>query len=152
MKRVFALVAALLVLAGCGVRPSDVIPAGEAPGQPANTQTVLFWLGDGRLVGYPRLTPAVLAPNEAVAALLRGPTPAEQNFDLGTALPIMDVLVTTTFLDGVVEVTVDTAVASWSATALDQVACTVLTSGERAGAVAVVGTDERRDARSCPLL
>ena len=151
MRRVSVLAAVLLLLAGCGVRPSEVIPAGEAPRQKATIQTALFWLGEGRLVWHPRMTTTRLAPESAVEALLQGPTPAEQNFGLSTALPVGNILVTMEYRDGLMRVTVDTGVASWNGMALDQVACTTVFALGQSVPVVVVGSDEQREARTCPV-
>lgn len=152
MRRVVALGMALLVLAGCGVRPSEVIPAGEAPRQKATAQTMLYWLNEGRLVAHPRLTAEYLSPDNAVEALLQGPTPAEQGLDLSTALPVVEVLVVVSFRDGLVEIMVDTGVAGWSESAMDQVTCTAVNAMGQDGPVAIVGNDERRDHHDCPVL
>ena len=152
MRRVLILGAALLVLAGCGVRPSEVIPAGEAPRQEATVQSMLYWLDGGRLVGHPRLTAEQLSPDSAVEALLQGPTPAEREIGMDTALPIDDVLVVLSWRDGVMEVTVNTDVVGWSEIALNQVTCTAVAALGRNGTLVIIGNDERRDDRSCPIL
>jgi len=152
MRRVLALGAVLLVLAGCGVRPSEVIPAGEAPRQEATAQAVLYWLNGGRLVGHPRLTAEQLSPDNAVEALLLGPTPAEQGLDLSTALPVADILVVVSFRDGLTEIIVDTGVAGWSEMALDQVTCTAVDAMGQDAPVVIVGNDVRREHHDCPIL
>lgn len=152
MRRVVALGAVLLVLAGCGVRPSEVIPAGEAPRQQATVQTTLYWLNGGRLVGHPRLTAEYLSPDSAVEALLQGPTPAEQGLDMSTALPVADILVVVSFRDGLTEIVVDTGVAGWSKTAMDQVTCTAMNAMGQDAPVVIVGNDERREHHDCPIL
>ncbi|MEV0647685.1 hypothetical protein AB0I28_20690 [Phytomonospora sp. NPDC050363] len=156
-----ALVCGLLLLAGCGVRPSEVIPAGDAPKQHATIQVMLYWLEEGRLVAQPRLVGEALDLDGAVAMLMAGPTPSELAFDLGTALPGGDFDVSVLSDGNGIEVRFETSVAGWSGLAVDQVVCTAVAAENRYGSVAafdrygsvlVAGDDFSFEARQCPLL
>ena len=144
---VFALVAA--GVAGCGVRPSDAIPAGEAPVQHATVRSTLYWVGDSGLVAYPRMTAERLGPQDAVTLLLGGPTPAESSFGMRTALPMGTYAVTMAASADVVEVHLGVDVSAFSPQAVAQVVCTVAAAKGADVEVAVNGTGERLDPRRC---
>jgi hypothetical protein len=82
-----ALGAALCALAGCGVRPTGVVNAGEAPTATATSlpHTQVYFLLNGTLTPVPR----TVAPWDTQAvfdALLAGPTPQESAHGLRTQL------------------------------------------------------------------
>ena len=87
MIRAAGLVLAVLLLGGCGVRPTGVVYAGEAPTATATAspQAQVFLLAQKTLVPVPR----TVTPGDAQAvfdALLAGPTLEERRRGLGTAL------------------------------------------------------------------
>jgi hypothetical protein len=79
---------AMLSLAGCGVRPSGVIYAGEAPvaTAPASPSTMIYLLEKG-VIPVPVAREVVpLDPQHVFDALLDGPTDEERAKGLTTAL------------------------------------------------------------------
>jgi hypothetical protein len=78
---------ATLLVAGCGVRPTGVIYAGEAPvaTAPASPSTAVFFLRKGIPVPVPREA-GTTDPQQVFDLLLRGPTEAERAQGLTTAL------------------------------------------------------------------
>jgi hypothetical protein len=85
--RAAGLVLAVLLLAGCGVRPTGVVYAGDAPTAtaPASSQAQVFFLSQKTLVPVPR----AIGPGDAQKvfdALLAGPTAEERQKGLSTAL------------------------------------------------------------------
>ncbi|GAB2942674.1 hypothetical protein ACFMQL_35265 [Nonomuraea fastidiosa] len=70
---------ALVVVAGCGVRPSDVIPVGPPPSGPVASAraTAIYLIKDGRLHPVPRPR-GRLYPADALALLAAGPTAQER--------------------------------------------------------------------------
>lgn len=148
--RVFALVAACLVaLAACGVRPSDAIPAGDAPVQQATVRSTLYWVNDLGLVAYPRMTATKLGPQEAVSLLMGGPTPAESSFGMRTALPMGTHAVSVSIAQDVMDVYLGVSVSTLSPQAVDQVVCTAAAAQGGGIEVAVNGDGERLDPRGC---
>jgi hypothetical protein len=87
MIRAAGLALAVLLLGGCGVRPSGVVYAGDAPTATASAspQAQVFLLAGKALVAVPR----TVRPGDVQSvfdALLAGPTPEERKRGLGTAL------------------------------------------------------------------
>jgi hypothetical protein len=87
MIRAAGLVLAALLLAGCGVRPTGVVYAGDAPTATAtaSSQAQVFFLSQKMLVPVPR----AVGPGDAQKvfdALLAGPTVEERKKGLITAL------------------------------------------------------------------
>lgn len=153
MRRILAGLAFALVLlgiAGCGVRPSEAIPAGEAPRQKPRVQVTLYWIGEGRLVTYPRMTSTGADPAEAVRLLLGGPTSAEMDMGFSTALPAGAYDVTTAATGERLDLRLGVDVSAFNRQALDQIVCTaVAASGHGDIPVSVEGGGIRLDARWC---
>jgi hypothetical protein len=87
MIRAAGLVLAVLLLGGCGVRPTGVVYAGDAPTATAtaSSQAQVFFLSQEMLVPVPR----AVGPGGAQKvfdALLAGPTVEERKKGLSTAL------------------------------------------------------------------
>jgi hypothetical protein len=87
VSRAAGLVLALLLLAGCGIRPTGVVYAGDAPvatasGSPASQ---VFLLSQGMLTPVQR-TADPADPQRVFDALLSGPTPDERARGLTTEL------------------------------------------------------------------
>ena len=130
-------VALVVVLAGCGIRPTGVVSAGDKPVTLANNVTVTIYLVDqqGRLV--PVVRPGLPGhPYYAVTQLGHEPTAAEKRLGLRNAVPRLELRPALVQVGGddtnelEVKVTVrgsPTAVnppPSWSRLALAQVTCT----------------------------
>lgn len=89
MIRAAGLVLAVLLLGGCGVRPTGVVYAGDAPTATASAspQAQVFFLSLAQKMPVP--VPRTVKPGDAQAvfdALLAGPTPEERKAGLSTAL------------------------------------------------------------------
>jgi hypothetical protein len=87
MIRAAGLVLAVLLLGGCGVRPTGVVYAGDAPvgTAPASPQAQVFFLAQG----VPTPVPRPAKPGDAQTvfdALLAGPTPEERAKGFSTEL------------------------------------------------------------------
>ncbi|HEX6340349.1 hypothetical protein [Umezawaea sp.] len=133
MKRAAALAAVLLV-AGCGVRPSGVIVGGPAP--TAAAVISVYFVSGGRVAPVPRPGSA-----SALAQLAVGPTTAEREQGYATEVPagaVLDAAGST--------VTVSVDVTSLSANAVDQIVCTTA-----AGSVTLVGGGQSRGPLACPV-
>ncbi|MEV6525637.1 hypothetical protein AB0M43_27180 [Longispora sp. NPDC051575] len=159
MRRLFPLVLAVTLLAGCGVRPSAVVPAGEAPRKFTAEVTALYFVLNGGLYRSERIDTQPLSVSQKVDLLFAGPRADEREKGVTTALPTItgggsEVVRQTPQR---YEVRVRAAVAELSSRALDQLVCTVL-AGEAAehamavgSLVSVAGTSGRREDRGCPL-
>ena len=87
MIRAAGLALAILLLGGCGVRPTGVVYAGDAPTgtATASPQAQVFFLAQSMPIPVPR----AVKPGDAQGvfdALLAGPTPEERKEGLSTAL------------------------------------------------------------------
>lgn len=121
MSRPTVLLAALIVLAGCGVPSEDTPRQISPPPQPyrgvtsvspsqTTTGTVaqpLCFTRDGALVAVVRWVPAVRTIDTAVSDLLAGPTEAEHATGLGSAFTGLDVVVGVRLADETATVDLD---------------------------------------------
>ncbi|MFB9902989.1 hypothetical protein [Allokutzneria oryzae] len=124
----------LALLAGCGVRPTDIVRAGPAPILPANGEgAVLYFLSGEQLQPASRATGQPLGPAQAVELLLGGPTEAERSAGLVTKLPFTSGKAT---LNGTT-LTVPIPVVGLPEEAVQQLVCTAVRAlaptGERFG-------------------
>ncbi|GHF28197.1 hypothetical protein GCM10017786_72850 [Amycolatopsis deserti] len=166
----------VLVLAGCGVRPTDPVSAGEPP-VGAAPGPILVFLQAGKLQPVVRETGRLGTPAEAVALLLAGPTPQEDAAGLSSGLPPGAVGASVGALDqGIVTVNLTAPLGFLPELAKDQIVCTVIAVQAQTGADAANvlvrlvgapgitqadeytttkarpdGTDSERG-RSCPLV
>ncbi|MEU6789244.1 GerMN domain-containing protein [Nonomuraea angiospora] len=151
MKTRRILAAGLLTLAtmtGCGVQPSDAIPAGPPPSGPIAPplKVTLYLVKNGRLSmvarpGY-RLSPA-----DTLALLAAGPTPREKARGLTTDVPPQAVPFSMTPS----QVTLSTPAGDLSALAIDQIVCTAAAlAPETPVQITVVGAGQDLGPRSCP--
>lgn len=85
-RTTWLIVAIALVCAGCGVRPSGVIPGDPAPIGPVNGATLMF-VHDGALVPSLRTTSDQPSVVEAVELLIGGPDTDEQAVGLTSKVP-----------------------------------------------------------------
>lgn len=137
------LLVVVLLLAGCGVRPSDVVEGGPAP-TIASGATVF-------LVSGGHVTP-VLRPNpdssDLLALLAAGPTAAERDQGYTSEVP-PGVVLTVISAPGAatVEVSVSQDVRSLSAPAVDQIVCTAAAGSP----VTLVGGRDSRGPQVCPV-
>ncbi|MGP4098984.1 hypothetical protein [Nonomuraea sp. KM90] len=146
----------LAAVAGCGVRPSDVIEAGDPPsgGVVPVTTITLYLVKNGRLspVARPGLGGRPLFRADTLALLADGPTAREQAKGFTTDVPPQAApFLVTAKPAGHVLVTPSAAAGDLSALAVQQIVCTAAAATPDSPAqVTVAGTEEDVDPRSCP--
>ncbi|MFG1694394.1 hypothetical protein [Nonomuraea sp. NPDC049309] len=144
---------ALAAVAGCGVRPSDVIPVGPPPSGPVASPraTVIYLVKDGRLHPVPRPR-GRLYPADALALLAAGPTAAERGQGYTSQVPRdAEPFTVASEQGGRLVITPSGAAGELSQRAVGQIVCTV--SAMLPGAaqdVSVAGADARMDPADCP--
>ncbi|QGN49937.1 GerMN domain-containing protein [Micromonospora sp. WMMD558] len=150
-----ALLVALAVLvalaAGCGVRPSGVITGGPAPVGPARG-TGLFFVSEQRLTLVLRPVPPPGSVDKALALLFAGPDPAEQKQGYTSEIPADVGLGSLSTPGGAgTTVTLTGGVTALSATAVDQIVCTVRYAAPESmpTAVTLAGPDGSRGPLTC---
>ncbi|NBE96391.1 GerMN domain-containing protein [Nonomuraea sp. KC401] len=145
-----------VAVAGCGVRPSDVIPAGDPPsGGVAPTATItLYLVKNGRLdaVTRPRPRHRSLFKADTLALLAAGPTRKEQARGFTTDVPGgAGPFSVTVKPDGHLVVTLSTPAGELSALAVDQIVCTAAAlAPENPTQVTVLGAGQSIGPRECP--
>jgi hypothetical protein len=146
--------------ADCGVRPSGVITGGPAPTGgvmvrvpgPVADDTVLFLVRDAELEPVARRTRGPLAPTRALVLLQGGPNRDERARNLTSEVsPGLDPATVTIDVSGATEVAVSADVAELSATAVDQIVCTVAAALSTDAPVTVTGGTASRGPRTCSL-
>jgi hypothetical protein len=125
MIRTAGLALATLLLGGCGVRPTGVVYAGDAPTgtATASPQAQVFLLSQKVPVPVPR----TVKPGDAQAvfdALLAGPTPEERKEGLGTALTGVQQIVVHELDGATLFVETTPPAAKLSPIAFEQIYCT----------------------------
>ncbi|TDE42367.1 hypothetical protein E1295_28005 [Nonomuraea mesophila] len=146
----------VVAVAGCGVRPSDVIPAGDPPSggvAPATTIT-LYLVRKGRVDAVTRTGPRrrPLFKADTLALLAAGVTEKEQAQGFTTDVPPeagpFSVAVKP---GGHLVVTLSTPVRELSALAVDQIVCTAAVQvPESSTQVTVLGGGQSIGPRKCP--
>jgi hypothetical protein len=121
------LAATAVLIAGCGVRPSEVIRGVPAPSGPAEG-TALYLLSAGELTPVLRPTGQPLSPVETLTLLAAGPRPEERAQGLGSDVPAnMDAIaVTSGSSENEILVTLAGDVSGLPGTALEQITCTTV--------------------------
>lgn len=156
MTRIWLAVAVLL-LAGCGVRPSGVTDAGEAPTGVASGVTLYFVDARGELRPQLRRTDRLGTISEAVSLLLSGPRDSDVRTEI--AAPTTTRVVVTT-APGVIQLMVPLTIEDVTPRGIDQIVCTALVlhlqgGGSRRTEVQihfVQHTPESDERRTCPLV
>ncbi|MFD3804356.1 hypothetical protein ACFWTC_12160 [Streptomyces sp. NPDC058619] len=91
---VAALLGPLLLLSGCGIKPTGVVESGAAANvvvnSPDRAGVVYFVTPDDKLVPSPQVDSTLPSPVGTVLRLLAGPGPQERAAGLGTRLPGWD--------------------------------------------------------------
>ncbi|NIH88563.1 GerMN domain-containing protein [Amycolatopsis granulosa] len=125
----------VLVLAGCGVRPTRPVGAGEGPIGVA-PGPILYFQRAGATTPVLRQTGHLGTVREAVALLLAGPTPQEQDLDYYTAIGPVAASATSVgpVRDGVVTVDFTMPLEYVGQEAKAQIACTVIAVNAQLGA------------------
>lgn len=147
----------LVLVAGCGVRPSGVTDAGAAPAGVAPGVTLYFVDGQDRLRPQLRDTGRLGTISEALALLLTGPGSSGLRTEI-TSDASTRVVVTTA--PGVIRLQVPLATYEVTPLGIDQIVCTALavhvqTGGSRTAKVRVgftMGAPEADRPRTCPLI
>ncbi|HUR08118.1 MAG TPA: hypothetical protein VM347_36635 [Nonomuraea sp.] len=144
----------LVAVAGCGVRPSDVIPAGDPPsGRVETTPTItLYLVKNGRLSAVTRPGGRLLL-TDRLALLADGPTARETADGFTTDVPFgVGPFSVTAEPDRPLVVTLSTPVGELSTLAVEQIVCTAATATgpESPAQVTVVGAGQRVGPRDCP--
>ena len=160
MRRVRPLVVALmLMLAGCGVRPSEVTTMGDAPTGVARGVTLYFVDDAGRLTPQLRQTDQLGTIPEALALLLATqPGKDGLHTEISSTAGVTKVVVTSS--PGLVQLRVPLADYEVTARGIDQIVCTALGVSVQRGEprdtlVRVSFTLESAESgkdRSCPVI
>lgn len=145
----------LAAVAGCGVRPSDVIQAGDPPsGRVAPTTTItLYLVKNGRISAVARPGGRRMFLADTLTLLADGPTTREQAHGFTTDIPPeAGPFSVTADPAGHVAVTLSTPAGELSTLAVQQIVCTAAaaTAPEIPAQVTVVGAGQSVDPRNCP--
>lgn len=143
----------LLAIAGCGVRPSDVIIGDSPPsGMVEPAAVTLYLVKGGRLTAVTR--PGGPAPSaaDALSLLAAGPTARERRDGLASAVPLdAGPFSTTAAPAGHLVVTMSAPADELSPLAVDQIVCTAAATLPRGPVrVTLVGAGRRVGPRGCP--
>lgn len=144
--------------AGCGIRPSGVITGGPAPtnaavdGPPPTWGASLYFVAGAALTPVLRPTRQNLSPTRTLALLQDGPDGDERAADLTSEVPAgLGPVSVTTGASGAVDVVVAVDVTTLSATAVDQIVCTVRDALPVAAPVTLTGGAATRGPQTCPV-
>ncbi|WP_409495403.1 GerMN domain-containing protein [Amycolatopsis sp. cmx-11-12] len=157
-KNWLALPLIALAIAGCGVRPSGVIPgapapvgpSGATPGEPGHG-AVLYFLSGGEPVRVQRRLDEELSLARTVELLAAGPDESERERRYTSEVPLgTRVLDQETGPDDAM-VTLSAGVAGLSARAVDQIVCTVMDSLGGTARITLRGGGTDRGPLSCPV-
>ena len=144
----------LVAMAGCGVQPSDVIPAGDPPsGRIAPTTTItLYLVKSDRLSAVTRPNDRPMFPADTLALLADGPTAGERAHGFTTDVPPeAGPFSVTAESAGHLVVTLSTPAGELSTPAVGQIVCTAAaTTPEKSAQVTVAGAGQSVGPRSCP--
>jgi hypothetical protein len=94
VKKLFAVLAVLLLAGACGIKPTGAIPAGPAPtlqntgADGRGTELTLYFVRDGRVAPVTRETEFSTSVGTALSTLLNGPSDAEAADGYTTMLPL----------------------------------------------------------------
>lgn len=145
------------LLSGCGVEPTGVSSAGEAPTGVAPGVTLYFVDASGELRPQRRLTQRLGTITEALSLLLTGPGGSRLHTEIA-GVGTTQVLVTTE--PGVIQLLVPVTIEDVTQLGIDQLTCTALAvyvqgGGSRSMKVRIEFTQptpESKKLRSCPLI
>jgi hypothetical protein len=150
--------AALLLLAGCGIQPSTVSGAGQAPTGIAPGMTLYFLDADRELRPELRETGRLGTISEAMVLLLLGPS-SYSHLSTGIA-SIDDPQVAVTVTETTIQLRVPLAAKDVTRLGAEQIVCTALAShvqrgGSRAATVQILFTIPSAGSdrpRTCPVI
>ncbi|GLY78852.1 hypothetical protein Airi01_071190 [Actinoallomurus iriomotensis] len=146
----------VLLLAGCGVRPSGVADGGEAPTGVAPGVTLYFVGARGELSPQLRRTGHLGGIPEAMALLLSGPGESGLRTDISASATTQVVV---TVAPGVIRLLVPLSIHEVTPLGIDQIVCTALgvhiqSGGSKRTEAQVrftLPTPESDKRRTCPL-
>ncbi|MGP9017523.1 hypothetical protein ACT1U9_03815 [Streptomyces sp. BR1] len=150
--------ALLLLVAGCGIRSTDVVEVGDpafahvVPTGPDGT--TLYLKGPNGLLAVVRAEPRVPdLPGHAVMLLLNGPTEAEKDAGLDTELPHYYGGLAVGRDGESMTIRLERAVQDFSSLAREQLVCTAshAVSPDERVTVTVMGTDGKLGPANCPF-
>ncbi|MYW89525.1 hypothetical protein G3I59_02485 [Amycolatopsis rubida] len=157
LLRLFVAFAAVLALAGCGIQPTGVVPAGDAPGGfqlgAPRPQITLYFVYAGQLSPVQRAWARDANPTTVLTELFGGPTRTEEQEGFYSTLsPGRPVTVDTSAQP--VTVTVSESMKLLYPVGLQQVVCTVsaslAASGQPVGkGITVVASDTKLESLYC---
>ncbi|WP_329124172.1 hypothetical protein [Streptomyces sp. NBC_01465] len=154
-RRWAAVLAAVLLVGGCGIRSTDVVEVGDPAtaqiGTPGHEGVTLYFQGPDRLMPVVRSNTANASPVKVFAMLFAGPTQSEKAAGLRTELPAVRAWVDLERGQGDVVLRMHGPVAGLSAVARQQLVCTAAYLGGRSGVttVRIDGSDEDTGSASC---
>ncbi|MBN9741696.1 hypothetical protein DMP23_11330 [Amycolatopsis sp. A1MSW2902] len=157
LLRLFVAFAAVLALVGCGIQPTGVVPAGDAPGGfqlgTPRPQITLYFVYAGQLSPVQRAWARDATPTTVLTELFGGPTRTEEQEGFYSMLsPGRHVTVDTSAQP--VTVTVSESMKLLYPVGLQQVVCTVsaslAASGQPVGkGITVVASDTKLESLYC---
>ncbi|MFI6319100.1 hypothetical protein ACIBG8_16335 [Nonomuraea sp. NPDC050556] len=152
MKTPAAILAALLVLTGCGVRPSGVITGGDPPGGRVEaTRKITLYLVNGDRLSAVTRPGGPLSQTDTLALLAAGPTTTEQAQGLTTRVPPQAGPFTVTVEPaGRLVVTLSTPAGQLPALAIRQIACTAAATVPESPPAQVTVDGQDVGPRDCP--
>jgi hypothetical protein len=143
----------VVVLAGCGVRPSAVIPGGPAPSGPVVSGppggAVLYFV----LAGRPTASQRGMAPADpagVLTLLAAGPDDAERAAGLTTEVPGNAAPLSVAVASSGVTVALGLDVSALSTMATQQIACTIRHLDSALPPVTLTGGGRHRKLPGCP--
>jgi hypothetical protein len=148
--------ATVVVLAGCGVRPSGVISGVPAPSGPvvpeASNSTKLYFLMGGQPTASQRQRTRT-EPADVLALLAAGPDDDERAAGLTTQVPANAAPVSVEGAPSGVTVTLGTDVSALSTVATEQIACTLRHQDSAASVppITLIGGGHSRGPLACPF-
>lgn len=151
MTRVLAVLLVVLAAAGCGVRPSGVIPGLEAPAGPAEqTVPTLYFVAAGKVVPVRSMAPGQPRAN-VVDLLAAGPDLSWRRKGMTTQVPPDAGPAMVKQVDRSLDVRLRSDPTMMSTLALDQIVCTLLAQYPNATSAALRGGGHTVDRRTCPV-
>lgn len=152
-----AVTAAVTLLAGCGVTPTGVTSAGQAPTGVAPGVTLYFVDSDERLQPQARPTTRLGTISYALSLLLSGPGVSDLHTEI---TPTTTTIVSVTTAPDVIELRVPLALREVTQLGIGQIVCTALgvyvqSGGSRTTTVRITFTEGAPGAdraRTCPLI
>lgn len=156
MKRTW-LTALALLLAGCGIQPTRVTDAGQAPTGVAPGMTLYFVDAHNQLRPQFRRTGHLTPISEAMSFLLSGPGQSGLHTEIA---PSTTTQVMATTAPGLIQLTVPLIIQDVTPLGIDQIVCTALGAYVQAGGpkstkVQILFTEptpESGKRRTCPLI